>query len=118
AEATGAAARDRGFLTLDDLVVLADWKSVRIRPRIARNDDGFVREVTRVSLSAASSAAGERLRIEVLTLLEGVGWPMASVILHFCHRDPYPILDVRALWSLGIPEGEPKSGYDFALWLR
>jgi hypothetical protein len=38
----------------------------------------------------------------VLTVLEGVQYPVASVILHFCHRDSYPILDYRALWSLGI----------------
>lgn len=36
----------------------------------------------------------------MLTLLEGVGWPSASVILRFFHPQPYPILDYRALWSL------------------
>ena len=39
---------------------------------------------------------------------------MASVILHFCHRDPYPILDFRALWSLGAEE--PASGYNSDFW--
>ena len=29
----------------------------------------------------------ERLRIEILTLLDGVGWPTASVILHFYHKE-------------------------------
>jgi len=46
-------------------------------------------------------------------LLSGVGWPMASVILHWCHADPYPILDFRALWSLGL---DPLPPYDFDLW--
>jgi hypothetical protein len=61
----------------------------------------------------AASATNERLRIEVLRLLKGVNWATASVILHFGVRDPYPILDYRALWSLGYDE--PPS-YDFDFW--
>jgi hypothetical protein len=37
------------------------------------------------------------MRTKVVTLLNGVRWPTASAILHFCHADPYPVLDVRAL---------------------
>ena len=33
---------------------------------------------------------------------------MASVLLHFFHPDPYPIIDYRALWSLTLDQ---KSGY-------
>ena len=29
----------------------------------------------------------------VLTALEGVGYPVASCVLHFAHRDPYSIVD-------------------------
>jgi len=50
----------------------------------------------------------------VLLLLNGVHWPTASVILHFCHADPYPILDVRALWSLGIDANTVP--YNFEFW--
>lgn len=39
---------------------------------------------TRVALSTPS----ERLRIEVLTLLDGVGWPTASVLLHLTPQAP------------------------------
>ena len=35
--------------------------------------------------------------------LSGVRWPTASVLLHFGHRDRYPILDYRALEALGVP---------------
>ena len=59
------------------------------------------------------SSSDERLRIEVLTLLSGVRWPTACVILHYCARQPYPILDFRALWSLSCPV--PEKGYGFAL---
>lgn len=50
----------------------------------------------------------------MLTLLSGVQWPTASVILHFCAAEPYPILDFRALWSLS--EDVPPSGYTFPFW--
>lgn len=104
-------ARDRGWLVKDELTAIGTWKSPRIRSRCASNDDGFVEEVTRTSLSARS----EKLRIEVLTLLFGVEWPTASVILHFCHEDAYPILDYRALWSLGCRQ---PNRYTFPFWER
>ncbi len=56
----------------------------------------------------------ERLRIGSLLILQGVSWPTASVIMHFFHVEPYPILDVRAAWSLGLIA--TSSGYSFELW--
>ena len=44
--------------------------------------------------------------------LNGVGWPSASTILHFFHNDPYPLLDFRALWSIGIESYK----YSFSFW--
>lgn len=38
---------------------------------------------------------------------------MASVILHFVHPDPYPVLDFRALGSLGV---KAPSEYSFPFW--
>ena len=91
-------------------MALARWKTPRSARRIAGNSEAFVEEVTKMSLRSPE----ERLRIEALIRLAGVGWPTASVILHFCHEDPYPILDVRALWSLGVDR--PPSAYRFDLW--
>lgn len=99
----------RGYLILAELVQLGEWKSPRNRSRCAANDPSYVEAVTRT----ARTTTDEQLRIEVLTLLRGVGWPTASVILHWCHPDPYPILDYRALWSLGL---DPPPAYDFTLW--
>lgn len=108
-EALAPAIRARGRLTLAELVQLGRWKSPRIVPRLAANDPAYAEAVTAVALSAAD----ERLRLEVLTLLFGVGWPVASVVLHWCHADRYPILDFRALWSVGLG---PLPFYDFPLW--
>jgi hypothetical protein len=109
-EPLGRAARERGYYTRAELLALCAWKTPRSRPRCEANDEEFIREVTRIALSTRV----ERLRIEVLTLLQGVEWPTASVLLHFGRGDLYPILDYRALWSLQVEP--PKAGYDFEFW--
>jgi len=108
-EVVAPAARSRGYLTREEFRELCRWKTQRSAPLCATNDEEYVNSVTR----AAMTIDDERLRIESLTLLAGVSWPTASAILHFCSRDPYPVLDVRALWTLSV---RPPSKYGFALW--
>jgi hypothetical protein len=105
------AARGQGYLTREQFLAIAKWKTPRSRPRCQRNDAEFVRAAT----GAALASKNERFKIETLRLLQGVEWPTASVILHFCDEGPYPILDVRALWSLGIVR-PPAVG--FRLWME
>ena len=106
----GPVARKRGHLTKTEFLAFTRWKTARTQQRCQANSPEFVKTATAVSLASPD----ERLRIEVLTLLSGVQWPTASVILHFCAIDPYPILDFRALWSLSADV--PKSGYAFPFW--
>jgi len=101
--------RRTGFYTRADFLELCYWKTPRTRRRCEENDEEFIHEVTRIALSTQN----EQLRIGILMLLRGVSWPTASVLLHFGHRNPYPILDFRALSSLSIPM--PR-GYDFIFW--
>jgi len=48
-----------------------------------------------------------------MNFLDGVRWPTASVILHYFHREPYPIVDFRTLWSLSI---DVPCDYSFVFW--
>jgi hypothetical protein len=105
----GKKMKEQGHLTLNQLARICEWKTSRSKPTVQKNTDAFVREVT----SACSTSETERFRISVLTLLQGVGWPTASVVLHFGHEDRYPIIDIRALESLGR---EKPSTYTFDLW--
>jgi len=50
------------------------------------------------TIGVSAPASPQDARSEVL---RGVEWATASTILHACDARPYPILDVRALWSLG-----------------
>ncbi len=99
----------QGFLTKDDLRRVAEWKSVRSMHHVEKNSTKFVEEISRIALSSMN----ERTRVESLTLLDGVGWPTASVILHFFHRQPYPIIDFRALWTVSM---EVPNQYTFGHW--
>ena len=62
----------------------------------------------------ALAATDEAIRITSLLELEGVGVPTASTLLYFAFPDDYPILDVRALESLGV---KPRSQYPVSFWL-
>ena len=101
--------KQQGFFDRDDFLQVCRWKTPRSQHLCLRNDEAFVREVTRIALATEN----ERLRIETLNLLDGVDWPTASVLLHFAHTERYPILDVRALESLSIT---PPDQYTFKFW--
>jgi hypothetical protein len=109
--AVGAAAGRRGHYTRGEFLALCEWKSPRSRPLVAANGPAAVRTATRVALAAGNA---DRERIEALLSLRGVGMPTASVLLHFAIPDRYPILDVRALESLGVTG---RTGYPVAFWL-
>ncbi|MFC5595384.1 hypothetical protein [Lysobacter niastensis] len=103
--------RGVAHLTPAQLYEICRWKSKR-RPELALgNSKELVKEIT----AFAFSAKCEESRIGVLTLLDGVSFPTASVILHFCVSRSYPILDFRALWSLGI---EKPAAYSARFWIE
>jgi hypothetical protein len=96
-------------LTKSLLRLVCRWKAPRSAGYAENNDNDFIKEIT----SFALNTTNERARIEVLTILDGVLWPTASVILHLFHSDRYPILDFRALWSVtaAVP-----AQYTFEFW--
>ncbi len=102
--------QEQKFLTKTDLLTLAQWKSPRSTHHINKNQESYIEAITHFALSTSN----KRARIQSLTILDGVGWPMASCILHFYHHQPYPILDFRALWSISI---DIPSQYSFDFWI-
>ena len=109
-EAVGHGAAKRGWYTRDEFLTVTRWKTQRSRSRCEANDVASVEATTRLALSTPD----ERIRIEAFTRLHGVAYPTASVLLHFARPDAYPIIDFRALWSLGW-DTLPTS-YTFAFW--
>lgn len=94
------AAKVQGHLTRNQLHEVALWKSRRRAALVMDNEENFVREITEFAFRAKH----EQSRIGSLVLLAGVQYPTASVVLHFCVDETYPILDFRAIWSLGLKQ--------------
>lgn len=99
------------YLTKEKFLSLGLWKSKRPKRHYENNSEELIKEVTRLSLETEC----EEARIKLLTILKGVSWPVASVILHFAFPEKYPIMDFRAIWSLGWEQ--PKS-YTFNFWQK
>lgn len=108
-EEIGPRAKRNGYYSREDFLQLCHWKTPRTQPRCMENDEPFIREITSMALKTQN----EEARIEVLTLLKGVDCPTASVLLHFGHPFPYPILDFRTLESLSIAQPPV---YTFQFW--
>jgi hypothetical protein len=108
---SGAAAATRGYYTRDEFVIVCSWKTPRSKPLIA----GVPPLDAESATGRALSATDERERLRALLDLPGVGVPTASALLHFAFPERYPILDVRALESLGV---RGRSTYSMAFWLR
>jgi len=108
----GPKARTNGYLTKKDFLEICCWKSTRPKKWAEQNSEEFIKEISTIALSAHS----EKIHIGILTLLQGVLYPTASAILHIVHKKPYPILDFRALWSLGLD----KLPYDYTykFWIN
>ena len=112
ASAAGASASARGYYTADELATVCAWKTPRSKPLVAGNSAAEIEEVTRLALSDSTP---ERERMEALMSLRGVSVPTASALLHFADPAVYPILDYRALESLGL---KGRSTYSTRFWLR
>jgi hypothetical protein len=106
----GVAVRERGYYTREEFIEVCAWKTVRSRPKVSRNTEAAVVEATGLAVSTDSEAT----RMAVLLELDGVGVPTASTLLYCVFPDRYPILDVRALESLGV---KPRSQYPLSFWL-
>lgn len=95
--AAGRRAEGRGYYTRDDLLLVCEWKTGRSKSLVARSSEEDVEFVTGEALAAST----EDVRMSTLRWLWGVDVPTASALLFFAFPDDYPIIDVRALESLG-----------------
>ena len=110
-------ARDFGYMTKGHLIEFSKWKtsSERNRHNCEKNSDEIVKQITRIAFASDcdgnASVCDEKQRIKILRIIYGVGWSMASAILHFAFPDKYPILDENVMDVVGGDEN-----YNFAKW--
>lgn len=97
-----------GYLTKDELHTIARWKSPRRAALTLENTDIYIQEIT----GTAFTATDDWTKLLTLTQLQGIGQPTASAILHLYDEGHYPILDIHALWSVGL-EWTARASYPF-----
>ncbi len=103
--------QERGYLTKEDLHDIARWKSPRRANLTLENTADFIKDITKSAFTATDDWA----KLLILTLLQGVKEPTASAILHLFDKGQYPLLDIHALWSVGL-EWKTRTSYPF--WLE
>lgn len=108
-DAVAPAVRERGHFRRDEFLDIYAWKTRRTIAKARKYTESEIVDVTGVAFSQAD----EKLRICLLRALDGVDWPVASTLLHVGVSADYPILDYRALWSLG---SQMPSWVSFELW--
>ena len=111
--AAGIAAKQRGWLTEEEFLKIATWKSPRPTPRYRQNAEETIK-----TKSARAFATSHDLEcVLTLTGLSGISVRTATAIVHLCHRDPFPLLDVWALTAFGIDRTVTER-WDELGWLR
>ena len=103
--------QERGYLTKEELHDIARWKSHRRAKLTLENTDDFIKDITKSAFTAIDDWA----KLLTLTQLQGVGEPTASAILHLFDKGQYSLLDIHALWSVGL-EWKTRASYPF--WLE
>jgi hypothetical protein len=93
---THSAVASRGYLTVDELVEVARWKSWRALGILTR-DEKDVQAITRM---AFASDTPEQFRHRILCILSGVGHPMASAILTVWDPEAHTVYDYRVVEAL------------------
>ena len=91
------AVRERGHFLREEFLETYRWKTHRTVYLAEKYSDQEIADVTGVAFRQRD----EKLRVCLLRVLDGVNWPVASTLLYVGVSDDYPIIDFRALWSLG-----------------
>ena len=91
----GPRVRERGYYDRSDLIEVGNWKSQRVGPLLRSNTDAMIADITRTAFAAPLS-----IQHSILTLLHGVGVPMASALLMVWRPEVHTVIDVRALATL------------------
>jgi hypothetical protein len=113
--------REPFYLTGRDLDPIFEWKLrgqfSRNKKRREENSDRIYEIITRAAFSIREDdwKLEAELRVAVLTVLHGVGVPVASAILALADPDRYCVVDFRG-WRAVF--GEERSGFDIPSYIR
>ncbi|ANF49186.1 hypothetical protein A0O34_00825 [Chryseobacterium glaciei] len=102
-----------GFLTKELGMKILNWKSPRPFKHYDKNTNADFETITKYALMQED----EKIKIHILTALNGVNYPSASAILMFSNPLKYPVIDIRVwrqLYKNQLVTENPK-GQNFTL---
>jgi hypothetical protein len=111
--AAGKDAASRGHLIKSEFDAITRWKSPRPKVHYDKNLEADIICVSRCAFGAEDPVR----KVVKLTELQGVRVRAATAILHICFPDRFPLLDFRALQSLGV-RPEESATWDDLKWLQ
>lgn len=109
--------KKRGYLTKEEFLKIAMWKSPRPKKHYISNSEEKITEVSKRALLCSS----EEEKIEILEELNGVSIAVASAFLTVIDPDNYGIIDIR-VWQLLYLYGEVNDkpsgqGFNIKNWI-
>jgi hypothetical protein len=105
-----------GFLSKKIGIEILKWKSPRPLRLYESNSNNNFETVSKIAFQQKD----EKLKIHILTALNGVSIPAASAILMFYDQKKYPVIDIRVwrqLYRFGsVLENESGQGFTLNQW--
>lgn len=89
----------RGYLTPEEFFAIVIWKSNRAKTNVRRGIEKSKKNIRTITSEVFRAKTPEQ-KLEVLTLIPGIGIPMASAILTVCYPDNFTVADYRACTAL------------------
>ncbi|MCW5911945.1 MAG: hypothetical protein KIT62_12770 [Cyclobacteriaceae bacterium] len=108
--------KKQGYLTKEQGIKILKWKSPRPLRHYQKNSEEDFLGISKIAFNSTD----ERIRIHILTALNGVNYPAASAILMFYDKTKYPIIDIRVwkqLYKAGLVDtNERGQGFRLKEW--
>jgi hypothetical protein len=105
-----------GLLTKKVGIEILKWKSPRPLRHYESNSKNEYETISKIAFQQKD----EKLKIHILTALNGVSIPAASAILMFYDQKKYPVIDIRVwrqLYKFGLVlENESGQGFTLNQW--
>ncbi|MDD4873468.1 MAG: hypothetical protein PHE15_00595, partial [Dehalococcoidales bacterium] len=91
--------QEHGYLTPEEFFAIVIWKSNRAKTNVRRGIEKSKKNIRTITSEVFRAKTPEQ-KLEVLTLIPGIGIPMASAILTVCYPDNFTVADYRACTAL------------------
>ncbi len=91
----GESIRARGYISRDELLKILEWKAERAKTKLEDNSE-IIESVSQLAFRTSDVF----YKISLLSVIRGVGVPVASAVLRFVYPEEFGIIDINAWTAL------------------